>query len=187
MRQGIIALSLIISLVIPFLPREDAGATSTPAATDSSLSTQQIVYPLPYPGILPDHPLYPLKVLRDKLLEILIRDPAKKAEFYLLMADKRLHMGVFLTNKNKPTLAAETVADAEKYFLRGVEYLEKLTQTKIISLLNEKREAYTKAAVKHQEVITDLIKNTPENVKNNYNLSLQLLEKLQVRLAKIGG
>ena len=68
-----------------------AGFQKT-SAQDASSSGKiiQIQYELPYPGILPDNPLYFLKAIRDNVLGFFITDPLKKADYSLLMADKRL-------------------------------------------------------------------------------------------------
>lgn len=76
----------------------------------------QVNYELPYPGLLPDSPLYFLRVIRDKTVGFLISDPLKKAEFNLLQADKRLNAGIYLFNKGKTSLALSTVSKAENYF-----------------------------------------------------------------------
>jgi hypothetical protein len=62
-----------------------------------------IRYDLPYPGILPTHPLYFFKQLRDTLVEMLISDPVKKIEFYILQADKKLGMAMLLADKKNNT------------------------------------------------------------------------------------
>lgn len=80
-------------------------------------------YPLPYPGILPDHPLYFLKRLRDRVLDALITDPIRKSEFYLLQGDKRLQMGLFLVERGKTELAATTVLEGERFMEQAVTML----------------------------------------------------------------
>jgi hypothetical protein len=70
-----------------------------------SSTPQPVNYTLPYPGILPDHPLYFVKQLRDTVLSLLISNPVRKVKFYILMADKHLSMGVVLKEKGKPELA----------------------------------------------------------------------------------
>ena len=77
-----------------------------------------VEYILPYPGILPTHPLYLFKTLRDRIIEMLITDPSSKAEFYILQADKKLNMGVGLKRTSK-TNEAKT-AFAESLASRGL-------------------------------------------------------------------
>src|SRR3989304_6415715 len=80
-------LLLLTLLIIPFfyVYNYSQPVTTTP--------DNKIVYQLPYPGILPDHPLYTLKAVRDRIQVFLTRDNLKKAEIYLLYSDKRLAMG----------------------------------------------------------------------------------------------
>src|SRR3989338_6920091 len=73
-------------------------------------------YQLPYPGILPDNPLYNLKTLRDKVWSFLISNPSKKAEFDLLQADKRLSVAIALFDLKKYDLAEATISKGENYF-----------------------------------------------------------------------
>ncbi|MBF8250036.1 MAG: LPXTG-motif cell wall anchor protein, partial [Candidatus Levybacteria bacterium] len=95
-RIWILAFSFLIflsSFSISFAKSDLAAAqTATPS------SNQEVNYELPYPGLLPDSPLYFLRVTRDKLVSFLISDPLKKAEFDLLQADKRLNAGIYLLN-----------------------------------------------------------------------------------------
>ena len=45
-------------------------------------------YTMPFPGMLPDNPLYFLKTGRDQLIGLLITDLSKKASFDLLQSEK---------------------------------------------------------------------------------------------------
>lgn len=74
-------------------------------------------YELPYPGILPDHPFYFVKAIRDRILDITARDNIKKAQLRLLLSDKRLAMAQALAKKGKNKLAIDTLSKGEKYFL----------------------------------------------------------------------
>src|ERR1700704_2037322 len=49
----------------------------TPAPNNTS---QTVDYTLPYPGLLPDSPLYFLKTFRDRLISFFISSPIKKAD-----------------------------------------------------------------------------------------------------------
>ncbi|HLB61067.1 MAG TPA: DUF5667 domain-containing protein [Patescibacteria group bacterium] len=141
----------------------------------------EIEYLLPYPGILPDHPLYPLKLMRDRLLDFLIRDPLKRLEFNLLMADKRLNMGIFLTEKAKYELAEETVSKGEKYFVKAIDNLYQVKEQNR-EVRNELVEKFKTANAKHEEVINQLIERSPENVQNGYADSLRTMTESRDRI-----
>lgn len=91
--------------VIAAVTMNVAGASDE---ASPSVSIQSVEYVLPYPGMLPDHPLYFLKSIRDRIIEVLISDPVNKAEFYILQADKKLNMGVSLSGQGKTELADST-------------------------------------------------------------------------------
>ena len=57
--------------------------TATQAGNVQMTTETTVKYELPYPGILPDNPLYFLKQIRDWIMERLITDPLKKIEFYM--------------------------------------------------------------------------------------------------------
>ncbi|MGE5042208.1 MAG: DUF5667 domain-containing protein [Candidatus Levyibacteriota bacterium] len=89
------------------LAQEDSTATPSPV--------QKVEYDLPYPGLLPDNPLYFLKSARDKLIEILISSPQKKAEFFLLSSDKRVNTGYYLVQKGKNDLGVLYISKSNNY------------------------------------------------------------------------
>ncbi|MBI5449208.1 hypothetical protein HY948_02715 [Candidatus Gottesmanbacteria bacterium] len=73
-------------------------------------------FPLAQMDILPDHPLYPVTVLRDRLMLRLIFDPARRIEYYLILSDRGVHASKALFEKGNIRLAKETVLKAEHYF-----------------------------------------------------------------------
>ena len=125
-----------------------------------------INYTLPYPGrILPDHPLWPLKALRDKLWLLVTVNPSRKAELVLLFADKRLSSSKILFEREKPELAFSTLSKGEKYLEEAVS----------LEVKNRKKGFDTKeflakaanAALKHREVIGEILKVAPEDARPN--------------------
>lgn len=144
----------------------------------------KINYTLPYPGLLPDSPLYFLKQIRDKILEFLIADPVRKAEFYLLQADKRLGMGMTLIDKGKSNLAESTISKGEKYMNLAVTLLSK-TKAVGVAVPGEVVDRLSTAIGKHMEVLNDLISKANGAVKSGLEGSLSLLEDLQKQVAKM--
>lgn len=137
---------------------------------DKVLKAENIKYDLPYPGILPDNFLYPLKMTRDRLWEFLISDLERKAYFDILMADKRAAAAsTLIFEKNKIDLGITT-------FSKAFKYLEKTPP--IISALREKNfnvnnsiDKLTGATLKHETIIekiltrSDLSKNEKNRLK----------------------
>ena len=147
----------------------------TPGVTEQEVqSTSE--YTLPYPGMLPDHPLYNLKRVRDYILERLIADPIKKAEFYILQADKRLQMGVFLAAQGKNVLADSTISKGEKYLEKSQGILTGLKANGTLPAYVV--EKYERALGKHAEVIGQLMTTAGEPLTSGLNASMMLISRL---------
>lgn len=126
-----------------------------------NITEPEVVYALPYPGILTDHPLYFVKETRDSILLFTTRDGLKKAQLYLHLSDKRMSIALELAKKGKGDLAKKELLQAEEYFL---EIPPLLTESKdqgtaapseFISKLKESN-------AKHKLVITDVMKEVSD-------------------------
>ena len=104
-------------------------------------------YALPYPGILPGHPLSGLKSIRDGIVNFLISNPLKKAEYELLQSDKKLQATVFLIEQKKEDkLVIATLVGAENDFEQAIvkvqeakkQGIETKSLTDKLSLANKK-------------------------------------------------
>lgn len=164
-------------------------ATPTPTATLTPTPTPNIPskvdYVLPYPGVLPDHPLYFLKVWRDKIMNFLIQDPLKKVEFDILMADKRIAMGMMLTDKGKTEQAVKIVVEAEEFMDKALSEAKRATdQGRVIR--DDIVKKLEQSLSKHKEVITELLTKSPENIKEGYQKVLDSITTNQEKLPTIG-
>jgi len=127
-------------------------------------SSAEIYYYFAYPGkILPDNPLWFLKVVRDKIWLGITTDLSKKAELNLLFADKRLVSSRMLFEKNKPELALSTLTKAEKYLEKAANNEEASrkeggdTSNLLLRLAN--------ASLKHTEVVNEILEIAPSDAK----------------------
>lgn len=137
-------------------------AGSVSGATDSA-APAEVDYYLPYPGMLPDHFLWPVKVLRDKLWLLVVRDPAKKAEILLLFADKRIGMARELIRGGKPDIGVGTAGKAEQYLTAAFEEEEKAAQKGADT--GKFLERLANSSLKHQEVLESLMKSLSEDAR----------------------
>lgn len=124
--------------------------TATPSPVMMQVNTK---YQLAYPGILPDSPLYFLKVLRDRIVAMLITSPQKKVDFYLLQTDKGIAMLPLLVDKNEVSLAKTTALKAENYYTM-ITFVYKSMGTKPDAQVYKK---LLSAADRHQEVLAGLL------------------------------
>ncbi len=148
------------------------------------LIQNKVVYQLPYPGILPDHPLYFIKAIRDHLIAFLNRDPIKKSEYYLLLSDKRVAMSLELTQKGKYQLAITTFSKGEKYFLKILPLI-KLAKKQGNSPPAEFLEKLKTANQKHTELIDELISQSPKNLIFQITTLYQINQEIKKQLDQL--
>lgn len=118
-----------------------------------AVSQEESSYQLPYPGLLPDHPLYIMKTMRDNIIDFFIGNPLKKTEFYLLQADKRLVAGVMLYQKDKTKTeeVASVLSKSGNYFEKAI---GQLREAKKLGLeIQPMLEKLIAASDKHREVL----------------------------------
>jgi len=171
---GLAALIFATGVLVTSVVSTTAQSSSSrvlPAETEAELSPEATVSPepkvdyyLPYPGILPDNVLYPLKMLRDRILLWLTAEPVARAERFLLFADKRLGAGKALIEGGKEDLGIGTLSKGEKYLEQAIVQAEKAKEAgKETTALYEK---LAKATLKHQEVLGDLVLKAPEQTQS---------------------
>lgn len=145
---------------------------------------QKVAYELPYVGMLPDNPFYFVKALRDRGMEFTIQNNIKRAEYYLLLSDKRAGMAEMLAKKGKNKLAISTLSKGEKYLV------------KIPALLKDSKEQgetwpaelllrLKLSNAKHKEVIETLMKDSPQGEMEEYVLILNLNKQIKDELGKL--
>lgn len=160
------------------LPTMVFAATATPTA-------QPVQYDLPYPGILPNNPLYFAKQARDWILDKLIMDPVKKTEFYILQGDKRLVMGVDLSASGNRALGEQTISKGEKYMNNAMATLLSL-KTQGGDVPAYITDHLAQSLAKHAEVLTrQITKTTDATIKSGLTGSLNLVVSLQAELSKL--
>lgn len=153
--------SLLLAGFLLNFPQKSFGQEETPTPIEEKPTPTPkptIQYNLAYPGILPDNPLFKLKVLRDKITAATISDPRKKIEFYLLQTDKGILAAAMLVDKNKIDLAKQTALKAEHNYTlltHQLYNLPKKPNTKFFKKLKT-------ASLKHQEVLSSFIKRVPK-------------------------
>ncbi|MCR4263814.1 MAG: DUF5667 domain-containing protein [Candidatus Roizmanbacteria bacterium] len=140
-----------------------------------STESASVEYTLAYPGMLPGHPLYKLKVARDKLQAYLISSPAKKVQFYLKQADKGMFATLLLSEQEKQDLTTETALKAEHNITLANTYLKQHTEKPNADLFATLRLASTK----HKETLESARTHLDEEHQKVLD---QVLQFVQVNL-----
>lgn len=176
-KVSLIALVFFSFITIPAFAQTIDGEGSESA--DLTVTPSPSEYVLPYPGMLPDNPLYFIKEIRDSIISFLIADPLKKADFDLLQSDKSLQNGVALLGKKKNDLAFKQFSLEESYFSQAVSESEKAQKQKeddkdILQKLSQ-------AGEKHKEVLDNTIKNLSGDDKKILLNNEAAIEKLTTK------
>lgn len=181
----LIILSVIFFINLQSVYRAEA-LSSTPASNAASAAPGATIdYPLPYPGILPDNPLYFMKALRDRVVSFFKFDPLKKAEFNLLMADVRLNAAQYLFAKgeSKYSLAETTISKAENYFYNS---LTMVTEAKQQGMqVNDFVSKLIIASQKHQQVIKELESKSSGAVKDRLANDEKRAKDFEIRATEL--
>lgn len=149
-----------------------------------SIEDKKTVYELPYPGILPDHPLYFFKVVRDGIWAFSTRENLKKAEIYILFSDKRAKMAQSLNKKGKIDLAISTMSKGEKYFIK-IPKLLKDYKSQGGALKQETIDRVRSSNNKHEEIIQELLKSSPEGTQYRITEILKLNQSSRNQLESL--
>jgi len=152
---------IIFIAVLFFFFVSSARAADKIKPTVTPTPIMVIEYNLPYPGLLPDHPLYFIKDLRDKILLATTRDPYKKSQQLLIIADKHLVMGQQLWEKQNYRLSMTTFTRGEEYLLKSVMILTDLKKTS--NLPPGQVDKLEMAAKKHKEIMNKLLAATSDD------------------------
>jgi len=160
---------------------EASGEEEVEATPSSATETEEgkIDYYLPYPGVLPDHPLYFLKMIRDRIELFFTTQPLKRAEKLLHYADKRIGAAQALVEGNKVRLGMTTATKAEKYLERAINQEEKASGEGIET--RSFLEKLAKACLKHEEILLKM----KEKTRGEEQVWEQILSYLQQRLERV--
>lgn len=151
---------------------------------EAAFDDQKIKYNLPYPGVLPDNPLYFLKSARDNIVEFMTRDNIKKARLYLNSSDKKMAMSLLLEKKGREKMAVQTVIQGEKDFIKLASLLKEAKKQGVspegefvlnIKLSNEK----------HREVIQTLQKELSSEKSTDIIQALKTNEAIKKEISKL--
>lgn len=180
----LVVLSLIFSLFL--LSTSIVSAQEMSSESAGLNPTPTVEYTLPYPGILPDNPIYPIKALRDRMVSLLIGDPLKKSLFNLLQADKRLQSAVYLLytpDEKHIQLAESTISKGQNYFEEAVSQIE-VARKRGKPISAEVRQLIL-ASEKHEEVLTNLKEQVPDKEKNAFTFFIQRIVRLRSLLVPL--
>lgn len=138
----------VIVLIFLIFPSVSYGQEASP-------TPKPVEYTLPYPGLLPDHPLYFLREVRDSLQNFFVSNPLRKAEFYLLQADKDISASSMLSQKKRTAaLAGATANESQNHFEKAIDAVKDAKKQGLDT--QEIAKKLVQANEKHQEIIKQM-------------------------------
>lgn len=149
-----------------------------------SIEEPEVVYPLPYPGILTDHPLYFMKQMRDNILIFTTRDNVKKAQLYLHLSDKHMSTALQLAQKGRGDLAKDELLKSEDYFLEIPEILKEAKQQGASST-DDFVSKLEQSNAKHKEVITEVMKEVSDAEIETFKAIIDKNNQAQKEIQKL--
>lgn len=157
---GILMTSVVRTTALTAAKLAAKNLTPTPAVVQVP---KPVDYFLAYPGVLPDHMLYSLKMIRDRVWLWLTADPLKRGQTLLLFADKRLGAGKALIEGGKIDLGVTTLTKGEKYLEQSIaQAILAKSKGRDASLLLEN---LSRATLKHEEVLLGVREKLDESQK----------------------
>ncbi len=162
---------LAIFIVIGLLYATSAGAS--------------ILDRLPKPEIMPDNPLYILKIWYEKIIIFISFGDVKRAERYSKLAEERLQEAEQMAKEGKNELAQRALVEYEKYLNKALEKADELkkqaqeeAKQKAKDEINRALEKVSESTLKNQEVLLRIYQLVPEPAQ-------EAIEKV-IKLTKIG-
>ena len=166
-------LVLVVSILRSASLRHSSNFAPPNSKTDNGQKLSVNYYFASAGSVLPDSPLWGVKVLRDKFWLFLTPGPTRKSELNLLFSDKRLMAAKILTQKGKYDLACSTILKSHNYFVEAVnledEARKRGDNTDELLLL------LTKASLAHKETIQSLQDVFPDGLKTEFSSIIEYL------------
>lgn len=152
--------------------------TSFAVEKDSSIRAPQttVQYDLSYPGLLPDHPFYVLKQVRDNMMTLLIGKPLDRSAFMLLQSDKQVSTAKLLVDQKKDVnMIKDSCISSQKLFEDAIDDAQSAKQEGFATgdLITQLR----MASKKHYEIMREiLVQLSPEEKKMFVDIEKRSLE-----------
>lgn len=143
---------LLTALVLVLLLFVSSQATVLGAGDGLPIiSSTEVQYTLPYPGVLPDSPWYFLKIIRDGVTLTVVRNEPERSFYEVFLADKRIAAAERLFAKGKFPLAAVTAMKAEEFLREAVDRnFDKKKHSDLIAKI-------AVAKTKHREILRKIM------------------------------
>ena len=174
---------LIVAFSLLILPVSSHAVGNTSPTAAELVQDEKVIYTLPEAGqVIPTHPLFIIKQIRDSIADVLTRDPVQKIKLKLRQADLHIVYSQTLASQNKPSAAMQAVEEAIRQDQDASEILLDLKPQSISDdeevakkEMKDIRFNLVQSNIKHAEVLRNLLTTLPRGEQESV---FSLLEKL---------
>lgn len=171
----VIALMILLASLVVFSQKTDTVRAQVDVKGES------VEYTLPFAGVLPDNPLYSLKIVRDNFWLFFTRDNIKKAEVLLLFSDRKTAATQMLFEKGKWDMGIDTMREAEQNFERMVDMIV-LSKNQGVSPDEALVLKMKLSNTKHRQVIEQLLIAAPQGSRKALEDIMKLNSSLSEKM-----
>lgn len=181
---------LVVALSLLFFPAATCAAGSTSTTAAELVQDEKVIYTLPEAGqVIPTHPLFIIKQIRDNIEDVLTRDPKQKIKLKLRQADLHIVYSQALASQNKPTAAMQAVEEAVRQDQDASKILLDLKPQSISGdeevakkEMKDIRFNLVQSNIKHAEVLRNLLTTLPKGEQESLFSSLEKLTSIRKEL-----
>jgi len=178
------AFFVIILFLILFATEARAQSptpVSSPTTTQSAIA---VTNKTPYRGMLPDHPLYKLQILWDRIQILFMTNPLQKADKYISYATRELEASEAMLEKGNVPLTVHTAMRGEHYMTLVVESTKSeayLSGDLVPGILERAHGIYPT----HQQIVTRMIEKTSGDAQNTLKQIQEFSTRNDMELTKL--
>lgn len=140
-------------------------------------------YPLIDPGILPTNPLYPLKMMKDRLNLVLTRNPEQRTRLFLTYSNIRMSAANQLVEQGETDLAVSTATKGQVYMWQAISQSAAIPP----SLQTAWYDSLEQALLKHEEVIEKIRFVSRDTSRRQADLLWNQLAEYRQHVANLSG
>ncbi len=136
---------------------------------------------LPGPEIMPDSPMYFVKIWYEKIITFLSFGDTRKAERYSKLAERRLYEAQKMAEQGKESLTQKALDEYEKYINKAMEKARELKEKakqaakdKVKQKINQTLGEITESTIKNQEVLFKIYELVPERARNAIEKTIEI-------------
>lgn len=180
MMQRWINIFLVLAIFV-FVTPQALAQTPQPGITVATATATSVSYQAPSVTLLPNHPLYKLQLIWDRLSLSFAFQPNKKLVKYVALADRELTAASMVIDAGDPSLGLRSAFRGENYMTTFVNK-EKSTAYNTGSIDTTVAKRAHDAYPYHQAILTTMIGKTSGGVKADLEKILEFSQRNEKEL-----